>query len=692
MSNQGNDYAILFEPVKIGPVTAPNRFYQVPHCNGMGHRNPSGMAAMRGVKAEGGWGVVCTEVCEIHHTGDVTPNVEARLWDDRDIPALARMTEAVHKHGSLAGVQLGHHGMRGFNRTSREVSMGPSSQPMGYYEPHYSRVMGKRDIQNLRRWHKAAALRAKRAGFDLVYVYAAHGLTVPFQFLSRRFNSRTDEYGGLLENRVRLLRELIEDTKEAIGDACAVAVRLSVDELAGPMGIVAEQEGRDIVEMLAELPDLWDVNVAGWDNDSVASRFASENFQEPYISFVKKVTTKPVVAVGRVTSPDTMKSMVCRGVVDLIGAARPSIADPFLPKKIQEDRLEEIRECIGCNICVTGDFFSAPIRCTQNPTMGEEWRRGWHPEKIPVKQDEGTALVIGAGPAGMECARALAARGYSVALAEAGTDIGGRVTLESTLPGLSEWVRVKDYREHFIKTSPNIDLYLGNRLSAEEVLELGFMHVVVATGSRWRKDGVGRVHKTPIQGWDSDHVVTPDDILAGAEVTGTVVVYDDDHYYMGGALAEKLRLAGCEVYLVTPAPQVSQWTTNTMEQGRIQVRLMELDVHIVREQKLLEIGKESVTIGCVFTGKTTTLAANSLVMVASRTPSDQLYQEVMLKEDEFTDKGIASVTAIGDCLAPGTIAAAVYAGHKYARELGEDINPDEVPFQREIAALSEHWP
>ncbi len=218
--------------------------------------------------------------------------------------------------------------------------------------------------------------------------------------LLKRYNQRTDEYGGGLENRTRLLRELLEDTHEAVGDTCAVALRLAVDELLSPAGLTHDGEGQEIVAMLAEMPDLWDVNVSNWSNDSGPSRFMKEGYQEQYISFVKGLTSKPVVGVGRYTSPEAMVSAIQRGVMDLIGSARPSIADPFLPQKIKEGRVEDIRECIGCNICASADNVGIPIRCTQNPTMGEEWRRNWHPERIPAKKSEKAVLVVGAGPAG----------------------------------------------------------------------------------------------------------------------------------------------------------------------------------------------------------------------------------------------------------------------------------------------------
>ena len=394
-------YDILFEPVKIGPVTSRNRFYQVPHCTGMGFNWPHARARMRGIKAEGGWGVICTEECMIHPSTDAGSASSIRLWDEDDVKYLALMSDAVHEHGALVGVELAHGGISKRNRYSRMAPIGPSHGPHKYAEGGMQpRAMDKADIRASRRWHREAALRAKRGGADIVYVYAAHNIALPMHFLLPRYNQRTDEYGGSLENRARLFRELIEDTHEAVGDTCAVAVRFAVDEMLGAGGIEWDAEGREVVEMLAELPDLWDVNVSGWENDSATSRFAEEGFQEPYIAFVKSVTTKSVVGVGWFTSPDTMASQIKRGVLDMIGAARPSIADPFLPRKIEEGRIDDIRECIACNICVSGNNLYTPMRCTQNPTKGEEWRRGWHPEHIPPRGSDAKVLVVGAGPAG----------------------------------------------------------------------------------------------------------------------------------------------------------------------------------------------------------------------------------------------------------------------------------------------------
>jgi len=680
-------YDILFEPIRIGPVTARNRFYQVPHCNGFGHRMPQGLAKMRGIKAEGGWGVVCTEEVEIHHSSDLSPYFEGRLWSDEDIPALRLMAEAVHKHGSLAGIELVYNGFDAVNLYSRVPSLAPTS--MGTiggsgYDPVQTRRMDKQDIRNLRKWHREAALRAKRAGFDIVYCYAAHGMTAAIQFILKRYNDRSDEYGGSLENRVRLFRELIEDTKDAVGDTCAVAVRFAVDELLGEDGIMHQGEAYDVVAMLAELPDLWDVNISNWSNDSVTSRFGGEGHQEKYISFVKGLTTKPVVGVGRYTSPDSMVSAIKRGIMDFIGAARPSIADPFLPTKIKEGRVEDIRECIGCNICVTGDTRFIPIRCTQNPTMGEEWRRDWHPELIAPKKSDKEVMIIGAGPAGLEAARALGQRGYDLTLLERRNELGGRVLRESALPGLNEWRRVMDWRLTQINKMKNVAVYPSSPMTAEDILETGAQNIILATGATWRRDGMGRTLRKPISGFDLQNVFSPDDLMEresviGKLVSGNWVIYDDDHYYMGGVLAELLAEQGLRVSLVTPAPLVSYWSQFTLEQERIQRKLMKLGVKLYPQTVLSEIQNDCARLTNTISRSEHELHRDGVLLVSDRVSNDSMYYRLRPALEEGK---LQSLRVIGDAEAPNIIAQAVFSGHLAAREFEEE-KVEGTPFKVE---------
>ena len=320
-----------------------------------------------------------------------------------------------------------------------------------------------------------------------------------------------------------------------------MALRISLEELRARPSETAASEAHEAVAALAELPDIWDVKMDSSPTDCGTSRFREEGSHEPVIDFVNAMTTKPVVGVGRFTSPDAMVSQIRRGVLDLIGAARPSIADPFLPTKIREGREDDIRECIGCNMCIASWHEGVLVRCTQNPTFGEEWRRGWHPERATRKTSTDSALVVGSGPAGLECALTLARRGYDVTVADKASEFGGRVLFEASLPGLSAWRRVIDYRLGQLRKMPNVSLFAESEVDLDMATEFAPAHMIVATGARWTNAlwsplevAVGAIATA----------LTPSDIAAGARIEGPVTVYDFDGHVMGGALAERFARDG----------------------------------------------------------------------------------------------------------------------------------------------------
>ena len=660
-------YDALFEPLQLGPVTAPNRFYQVPHCSGMGYHRPQMMAAMRGVKAEGGWGVVCTEYCSIDASSDESPYPSASLRDDDDIKNLRLMTDTVHAEGALAGVELWYGGFTSANLYSREVSMDVASLSNEATQgvPVQSQAMTLDDIHRFRQMHRDAAKRALDAGFDIVYVYGNHYYLL-HNFLNPYFNQRDDEYGGVAENRVRLLREVIEDVKEIVQGRAAVAVRYSI-----PPNFEDDPQGLiECFGYISELPDLWDITVNDYSLEMGSSRFIKEAANQSPIANLKAMTSKPIVSVGRFTSPDTMLSQITGGTQDMIGAARPSIADPFLPRKIDEGRLEDIRECIGCNVCYAHDSLGVPIRCTQNPTMGEEWRRGWHPERIEARHADQSVLVVGSGPAGLEAACALGQRGYRVILAEAEQELGGRINRESRLPGLAEYARVRDWRLGQLQRMVNVDIYLDNRLDADAIAGLECEHVIIATGASWRSDGVGRWSNAAFAGYDNVDVIGVEQILRGKLPEGKVVIYDDDHYYLGSAIALLASASGCQVALVSPADSLAAWSHHTEEHRPTMQALIEAGVECVTARGLVGFEPGVVQLECIYSGKTSQLAADQLIPISARVPNDALWLALDQRRAELEQKGLLSLQRIGDCRAPGIVAAAVYAGHKAARELG----------------------
>ena len=690
MKPMNERYKKLFESVEIGPKTAKNRFYQVPHAMGAGNDMPNTRAAQRGIKAEGGWGVVNTGYCSIHPSSDDRPLPFARLWSEEDIASHVPMIEAVHEHDALAGIEFFHGGAYTANRHTRMPPISPSGIQQKVSElmdMHLTapKVMDKKDIKDLIQWHLIATERAIQAGFDIIYCYAGMGF-LPYHFLHPTFNNRSDEYGGSLENRSRLMRELISEMKEVARDRAAIAVRMSTDELLTFKSESSESEAHEFFEINGEFPDLWDIKMSSWFKECPSGRFAESGHMEPYNSFVKKLTSKPVVGVGWFTSPDIMAKQINDGILDFVGAARASIADPFLPNKLKEGREDDIRECIGCNICASCYNQGIPVRCTQNPSMGEEWRRGWHPEKIKSKSSDNSVLVIGGGPAGLEATLSLARRGYSVAIADSNKELGGRINMESKLPGMTSYKRVVDYRVNQINQLNNVDVFLDNTLSPDDVLELGFDHVVTATGSTWQPSIMDE-KSAPVLIDKTDTIITPEDVLNGCELKSPVIIFDFDYYYMGGLMAEYIKDLGHEVTIITPFDKVSPWSFNSNEIDEIQLRLLEKDIRVFTQNRIITVEDSSVKTIHKVSHEETDIDRGSLVLVGYRKQNDSLYSDLNSRKADLSSSGIKSLQNIGDSNAPGAVVHAVYAGHLYANTFDQEDTDTSDDFKLEYPVI-----
>jgi dimethylamine/trimethylamine dehydrogenase len=296
-------------------------------------------------------------------------------------------------------------------------------------------------------------------------------------------------------------------------------------------------------------------------------------------------------------------------------------------------------------------------------------------------------LVVGGGPAGLEAARALGQRGHEVCLAEARRELGGRVTRESRLPGLAEWARVRDWRIGQINKLPDVSVYLDSTLTAQDVLDFGAHHVVLATGCHWRRDGFGRSHGLGIPGFaDHPQVYTLDDLMDGRIPAGRVAVLDDDGFYYASIAAELLHAHGCDVVYVTPEDSVAPWSLNTLDYRHIRKRLAKLGIEVIVSHTVAAYDGDILTLDHAWEDRQQPLPVDAVLTVTARLPDDALYRQLLEREADWADAGIQTVRNIGDSDAPGLIAHAVYAGHRYARGLGEPVT-GEVAFKRHFHGI-----
>ncbi len=705
-------YNPLFEPIAIGPKTLRNRFFQVPQCTGAGSGRPGANAMHREVKAEGGWAALCTESCMIHAETDQPVADVSTLYDEADIINHRHMTDSVHKWGALAGVELCHAGGLSNALSSRAVSATAHQFVTPWIPAAHSYEAEDGDFLRLIDLYREAAKRAVQAGFDIVYVHGTHG-ALPVQMLSPYHNRRTDRWGGSFENRARFWVEVLHAIRSVVDGQCAVANRFSIDQLSGPEGVETGEDGLRFVEYITRLGlvDLWDVNISSlheWGEDAAPSRFQKSNHQAPWTRDVKSIAKVPVVGVGRFTDPDEMLRVVRSGQYDIVGCARPSIADPWLPRKIDEGRTDDITECIGCNQCIARFEYGVPIVCTQNPTALEEYRRGWHPERFAARADDELVLVVGGGPAGLEAARVLGKRGYRTHLIEATTQLGGHLRNVAGLPGLSEWMRVVSARETQLRQMTNVETMLGTGIAeAEDLLSYGADRIVLATGASWVGDGSGSMGHASIPGVDAalSAFATPEQVFAGKELGKRVAVLDSDGYFMAVSLAERLADAGHDVTLITAFDRVAPYTDFTLEAANLRRMLREKNIasiigHWVEgvdvgndiQLRLFDVyrdGSRRTTAPKAGQAprqpgtEVSLLSCDSVVLCTGRQSNNDLYRALRSRAGEWEGAGLKDVYRAGDCLAPRYIADVVFDGHRIGREIDSADPHHALPFRRE---------
>jgi dimethylamine/trimethylamine dehydrogenase len=332
------------------------------------------------------------------------------------------------------------------------------------------------------------------------------------------------------------------------------------------------------------------------------------------------------------------------------------------------------------------------IGCTQNATAGEEYRRGWHPERFePAANADNDVLVVGAGPAGLECAIVLGKRGFRrVHLVDAAPEIGGVMRWIPRLPGLGEWARFLNWRAVQLEKLKNVEVIVGTELSAKDIRGYGAEIVVVAIGARWSTDGLNAYTHTPIPGADASlaHILTPEQImLEGKAVTGKrVVVYDAEGYFTAAGLAEKLAGEGHDVELATCLERIAPVTDETLEGPMLRQHLHDVGVRQRTGFLAAEIG-EGFIRGTGEFGEPVELEADAIVLATQRLSNESLYLELVEEIDALRDEGIDALYRIGDCVAPRIVAEASYDGHRLAREIDSDDPATPLPYTRERIVL-----
>ncbi|ALC31401.1 FAD-dependent oxidoreductase [Streptomyces sp. CFMR 7] len=651
------DVSPLLSPFTLGPLHLRNRVFVPGHTTNFGHSNNPTVrhAAYHEERARGGAGLIITEGIRVHPTS-AGRHISLGSFDDESIPAYAAVAEAVQSHGTRLIAQLLHTGRQANGDATRTAAWSPGTTPWaaGTHIPH---AMGRSDIDIVVRAFGAAARRMARAGYDGVEIHLGHGHLIE-QFLSPFSNTRGDSYGGSLDGRLRFAREVLGSVVEQAPDL-PLGIRISTDEFL-PGGLTPP-DMVEIVDLLRrEFPLLYvhTSHAAYHGSYSLGTQMADMSFGHAQFRhhgalFKRELPGLPVLAVCRLDSLPQAADLVVKGEADLVGLARPHIADPHLVRRAEEGRAHEVRSCLACNQgCVGRLEASLPISCVVNPEVGSEreWARLRSAEPAPARR----VLVVGGGPGGMEAALASHRAGHEVTLAEAGSRLGGQIAVAASVPGRERLgLMVEDLVRELAGST--VDVRLGERVTAPDLLPGGrldgFDDVVVATGAR----PTGR--RLPDGPPVFDVLETIDALRAGASpLRGTVLLRDDQGTWTAASLAEALADGGARVHIVSPtASFASKITTYSKLALLKRLREHRIRSHVMREVDGARGG--TVVLRDTLSGVTEELTGvTAVVDVGLPEAEDTLYRELDARE------GAPRVHVVGDANAPRTALEAVYEG------------------------------
>jgi 2,4-dienoyl-CoA reductase-like NADH-dependent reductase (Old Yellow Enzyme family)/thioredoxin reductase len=670
-ARETTDYAALFEPLRIGQCHVRNRFVQPAHSK---LYSEHGRDTQRDVdyyvaRAKGGVALLITGERLVHASSPTGrprfayPTLRDAIQTDRVL------TGAVHDHGAAIFAQLNHVGVEGGSDGADDLRAlwGPSE--LG--SPMLGETAHEMDPDDIRvvidAWAVAAEI-SRDAGFDGVELHAAHGYLLS-QFLSPLYNHRRDGWGGSLENRVRLTREVVDAIRARVGSDFVVGIRLGLTEFVEG-GLEIEDASRAARLLVAGGGiDFINTSAGGYHSGQhrliAPSDVASGWLIERVAHLRRSVPDVPIFAVGSLDDIEVAHDVVASGTADMVAITRGLIADPELPNKLAEGRTVEIARCIrGNQGCISRVWRGLPMGCTVNPEAGRE--RFFARRKARAASAR-RWIVVGGGPAGMKAAATLALRGHEVVLTEREEALGGQINLIARTPGRRSFgVLVEDLTAELEREG--VELRLGVEATAADVHDGGFDHVVVATGASPDRSGYSSVAPSVVElsGARGPNVFTQADVIRDPSAfRGHVVVLDDEGTRATAGVAEALLDAGCGVRLVTRWTSLLPFTATTLDQPLLYERLLGKGMEYDLNTWASVIGRDFVSLYNLYTHEPSRVPeVDAVVLMTGRRSETALFRALR-------DAGLSPVR-VGDCLAPRTIDHAIYDGYVAGLELDED--------------------
>ncbi len=646
-------FSHLFSEGQIGNFKAKNRIVMLPMARQF--QGIDGEVTQKTIdyyveRARGGVGLITVGSTRVFPPGHkfYTP-ASLNIGDDRYLPGHCDLVQAIHAWGTKVAIQFGHIG----GQTVHQSVAASDVQQFfcdgtAYCKP---RPITKSEIYDMIELFGQGSVRAKKAGYDMVEIHAAHGYLLS-GFLSPKLNLRTDEFGGILENRARIIVELIRQIKHTAGTDFPVCVRISANDfIEGSIGIeespnvakILEQAGADVISVSAGNHETQHLS-----NDIMR---LDEDFKRPLFEAVKKEINIPIIVGGGYRNPDKAEKIVADGVADFLGMARSFLADPKWPQKAQEGRVEDIRRCVSCGECLyqIGGKFTYPQGCSVNAVFARE--REWSTIKpAGVKKK---VAVVGGGPAGMEAARLASLRGHAVTLYEKGMALGGQLLLAAAPPGKRRLLWVRDYLATQLKKL-GVKVNFGVEVTPELIRKENVEVVIIATGA------------TPVEpdfiDTDDDRVVNAWDILGGLIEPQNQKVVVLGGNMLGCEVAEFIAEKGnlVSVIKMRPGSAMAEDCEPTNRRGLLD-SLQTCTVNLLSNYKVEGLTDDGVKVVKRDSGEELTLEAETIVLALGSKP-DQGLVNALQKED-------TSFYHIGDCREPKNIRQAIYEGALIGRQI-----------------------